>query len=524
MESLTKADKIIADIDVSKEILSTMPKNNEKNRNKREEYIDEIEKKYAEYKKEILGIFTKRYNEQVNIEVNPEINNLDKRLKTIEDVIFLLNDEQTSYERMGLDKNIYKLEKYYKENFENVNEQITQCLKKFEIVGIKLTREDFHYSTYVTEYMNTFFSEYEHQKMNTDILKDKFEEIYWKCPDIIIHIELNFRNIYLEKKGIIDKYFVREKAEILKKWEKSPDEIKKTYMNLKQQKIEKEQIDKKILIDKFIDGKLNTKNFTEDKFSKNVQKVLPDSIVEKIYTDNEIAENINKFLNSLYEYRNYMEFKFIIEDVKTYYNNKEQYKKSCNEIRKKIDAEEKKLAKNNKETSGFFIFKSKKDKAANNSTQLIKDIENLYKQLDLNTFFEKIAIKITETSTIQDVLNLAVEYYEYMISCMIRNQEDISQEDMDLEIERLKEFLNNPYNTIINNISFLEEKDIVLIIKDRYKLLNFIIEKDDLDITNLDSLIATIEDIQTNINLYKAGVNIKDIEQLLKMQKILNLK
>ena len=51
MESLTKADKIIADIDVSKEILSTMPKNNEKNRNKREEYINETEEKYGEYKK-----------------------------------------------------------------------------------------------------------------------------------------------------------------------------------------------------------------------------------------------------------------------------------------------------------------------------------------------------------------------------------------------------------------------------------------------------------------------------------------
>ena len=115
MESLTKADKIIADIDVSKEILSTMPKNNEKNRNKRKEYINETEEKYGEYKKEILEILSKRYNDQVNIEVNPEISNLEKRLKTIEDVIFLLNDEQTSYERMGLDKNIYKLEKYYKE-------------------------------------------------------------------------------------------------------------------------------------------------------------------------------------------------------------------------------------------------------------------------------------------------------------------------------------------------------------------------------------------------------------------------
>ena len=107
---------------------------------------------------------------------------------------------------------------------------------------------------------------------------------------------------------------------------------------------------------------------------------------------------------------------------------------------------------------------------------------------------------------------------------MIKNQEDISQEEMDLKIEELKEFLNNPYNTIINNIGFLEEKDVVLIIKDRYKLLDFMIEKDDLDINNLDSLISTIEDIQMNINLYKSGINIKDIEQMQKIKKIINSK
>ena len=50
------------------------------------------------------------------------------------------------------------------------------------------------------------------------------------------------------------------------------------------------------------------------------------------------------------------------------------------------------------------------------------------------------------------------------------------------------------------------------------------IEKDDLDINNLDSLISTIEDIQMNINLYKSGINIKDIEQMQKIQKIINSK
>ena len=96
--------------------------------------------------------------------INPEINNLNARLKTIEDVLYLLNEEQTSYEKMGLDKNIYKLEKFYKENFDNINEQIAQSIEKFEKVGIKLNKEDFDYDNYVSEYMNTFFEEYKKQR------------------------------------------------------------------------------------------------------------------------------------------------------------------------------------------------------------------------------------------------------------------------------------------------------------------------------------------------------------------------
>ena len=66
----------------------------------------------------------------------------------------------------------------------------------------------------------------------------------------------------------------------------------------------------------------NIKNYTEDKFMKNVGKILSKDAFEQLKTDSEITENINKFLNSLYEYRSYMKFKFVIEDVKKYYNNK----------------------------------------------------------------------------------------------------------------------------------------------------------------------------------------------------------
>ena len=308
MEDLTNVEKIIENIGVNKEILSTMPQNNEKNKKIYKEKIEEIKKEYEKYKSDILDIFSKRYNEEINISIDKSIENFSNRLNTIKNLMYLLNDEQTSYEKMGLDINIYKLEKYYKENLENVNEQIASCIEKFHMVGIELNIEDFNYVSYVKEYMEVFLQELQKDDIHSKKLKTAFEQIYWKCPDIIRNIALNFRNIYLTKQNIIDKYFEKEKNEILKKWAKNPSEIKKTYIALKQQKIEKEAIDKKIIIDNFLNGTLNTKNYTKEKFKSNCLKILPQKIYAKINKDEDIYINISKFLNSLYEYKKFENF------------------------------------------------------------------------------------------------------------------------------------------------------------------------------------------------------------------------
>ena len=56
-------------------------------------------------------------------------------------------------------------------------------------------------------------------------------------------------------------------------------------------------------------------------------------------------------------------------------------------------------------------------------------------------------------------------------------------------ITELDEFLKNPYNNIINNITILEENDIAMIIKDRYKLLNFNVDKEDFNEKKINNLI-----------------------------------
>ena len=524
MGNSKKIQQIIEKIESSKEVLSAMPKNNEKNKEKYKDILDEWKNEYQEYKEEILEILEKRYNEGINIQKDKEIDTLESRLKTINDTLYLLDDKKTSYEKLELDKNIYKLNRYYKENLENINEQILVCINKFKEVGIELDLEDFNYSVFVTEYMRIFLQELRRNNINSSKIKSKFEEIYWKCPDIIMHIELNFRNIYLKKESIINKYFDKEENELLKKWEKSPEEIINTYLNLKKQKIEKISCDSKILLDKFISGELNAKNFEDDKIKSNCSKILPKHIVDKMESDKEVSINISKFLNSLYEYKSYMNFKFIIDDIKNLYKEKDKYKKIYDETKKKIDVAEKKLKKLNKKSSAKGLFGAKKEnlKQTAEQNQLVKEIKELYRQLDLDKFYNKVYTELNDNSNIYDVLKLASSYYNYLVSCIIKNNTTIAQQEIDELILELVEFLRNPYNTIINNITILEETDIALIIKDRYKLLNFIVEKEDLN--NVDSFISTLEEIQIGINIKKIGLDIEKIKELIELKKLLKIK
>ena len=57
-----------------------------------------------------------RYQETIEIKSNEKIKKLDNELEKIEKILIVLDDTKTSYEKMGLDKVIYKIDKYYKGN------------------------------------------------------------------------------------------------------------------------------------------------------------------------------------------------------------------------------------------------------------------------------------------------------------------------------------------------------------------------------------------------------------------------
>ena len=211
-----------------------------------------------------------------------------------------------------------------------------------------------------------------------------------------------------------------------------------------------------------------------------------------------------------------MEYKFIIDEVIEKYKEKDKYKSLFKEDLKKIKSNENKIKKINKKTI-FRIHKNNNQEINN----LINELKNDYKTFGRDEIYSKIANEINGSTSLYNVLNLASCFYEFLVDCITKNNKEIEQVEIDKKINELIEFIKFPYFTIINNIYIDENKDIALIIKDRYKLLNFNIEKEDLAEDNLDNLLNLLEKIKIDYAIKKAGLKIEEITNLCEFKRII---
>ena len=517
-------DKILDKMEADKEVLSTLPRNNKKNTTQYLEEVTKLKNEYTDYKNDLFSEIEKRYKDIISIEISDDIEKIKTQIKDIENMLNILDNVKTSYEKMGMDTIIYELGKFYKQNLENVNEKILLCINKFKEIGIILVPEDFNYSIYVSKYMNTFFEEAKKGDVNSDVIKNKFEEIYWKCPDIIIHIELNLRYIFLKKQNAIDKYYEKKKDDLLSTIKMKPEEIQARNDLLNKELINKIDEDKAIIINNFLTGKLNVKDYTDEKIKDNYMKMLSKEAF-KDEDKTEINENIVKFINSLYEFKSYTKFQFIYNDIKKKYGERAEHKNDYNNIKKEINSKEKKLNGLNRKINRKSLFGKRKEKVEKQSAEynkLILEIEEVYKKLDEAEMYSRINEILSDESTIYDLLKFSVAFNNYLVDYIGNQNPDMEREDIEKFIKELNNFLKNPYNTIIKNITVLEEKDIPMIISDRYKLLNFNVTKDDVNIENIDTLITTLSTIETKYNMDKLKIKIEDLTFICEFKKILD--
>lgn len=517
-------------IEVDKETLGLLPRNNLKNVTKSLEKINEIKAKYDEIYKEIVEEIDERYNKINKVEENPEIGNIQDEIQRIEDNI-TINNMKTSYERMELDRLVFSINGFYKKKLNAVNQDIYMVLKKFESVGIVLTAKDFDYSEYAHEYMKVFIEEVKKGNVYTERMKDTFEKLYIKCSEVIMHVSLNIRSLYHKNEKNIDKFYAMKKMQTLDEMETTEEQIAGKCEAMKARVNSLKDKDDRTILNSF----LNTELLVNDYKRENISALINKMQTAGQKDDEEFYTNIRKLSNNLKEYQIYTEFKFLVNDIISMYkksqkekDSKEKSKKSQYDERiEEIAKAEKKLyqlnASLNKNNKILFFMKKKENEEQavlerNNQILILKD---LYRKLDDDMIDRAIKAKITRTTTILETLEFATSYYNFIARKIIKQFPEILEDEINSMIIRLKEAIKEPNFSVINNMNITEVKDMTIIIKDKYKLLGLNINKEDFEEGNIESLNSLTKTLTIYSNIKSSNITLEEIEFMCKAKEIL---
>lgn len=508
-------DKYIEEIEVNKELLASFPRNNIKNQKKVLEKYEELLNKYQNDTTLILKEMERRYNEYIISSKNLQIDELLKEQERIFNQLYLI-ETKTPYEKSGLSKHLYKLERFYDNDLEGVNQTIKEVLEIFDSVGLKLSILDFSYSTYTKTYMKEVFN-----NSSIEDLKICFEDIYFKSPTLFKQISLNFKLLYYKNKKMFTNYYDYFEQNFLNN--RTKDEVYKEFLKL-DSRIKSEIIqDKDTNLNKFLNGQMQVKDHMPDQVANNYKLFTADIITEENIL--EVNDTILKFLDSLEEYKGYLKYSYIFQEMKKLYGEKDKYKNVSVAKFKELNKKQANLFKINKKIDRLLSrnsdrYKSKIEILLNSVETLILELDVLYKEYEENLFLESISLLSTNVYLF-DILKLSVSNYNFIVNLIKKTNEDMSIDDINLEIENLEKYLRITKFTILNHINVTDNKEIDSIIIDKYNLLGLNLKKEQITFENIDTLMNIGYLLLNNYYVLKQ-FNLSNISFILEYEKMKN--
>ena len=515
---IKKLDDFNHDVEVTKEVLSSMPINNAKNLALYKEKVSELVKEYSGYKDQLYKEIYKRSNKYFNYAENARLNTVKKELLDYKD-IGLFNPINTAYEKLGFDTLLYSLIHYYKNDLASVNADIKEVFKRFSDAGVELTANDFVYSNYARSYIKEFLKD-----DDLDRMKDVFEDLHWKCPDVISHIETSFRILFNKNIKAFDKYIEDRKKEIVEDNLSYNDYLLKKN-NLGKELFELENYDESVLVTKFMDGEYLLNDYSLVNLSKCYSKFIGENV--DINIGKAKIEDFKNLYHGLIEYKNYLKFAYVIDDVKAKFAERTNHQGNIATLTKDINAIISDLVKltdeiNNGSSKGFLFFKKKVDIEKNylDIDAKIKELDAKFSEYDKELIFEKMNSELSETSSIYDVFSFALSFKGYLRYCLKQNEEDIDINKVKSLVREFENFLYDPYLNILKNINFNTETDLGVIIMDHFKLLEINLNPDELTADGIEEYIKSLIIIINSHYIEKYDLNMDFINDLFEAKKI----
>lgn len=525
---------ILKDIDTKKTIDSTAPTKTKTNRKKLYNKLEEYESKYNDYLANIKNyLFAKEKALKVK-ETEKDLTDILQRIKVLEEVKFLHNPSNTYFEKMGFDILLYQLNHYYVFNFNSLNKIINGFLDKFEQAGIALQSEDFNYTFYVHEYMTSFLEVYYKKSANYNKVSEVFEELYYMNPEIISHIELNFRKLIKKNRFNFINYIAKMQKKVLVEnnvgnFNECVEELKSLYNQLSLSNGESVSD----IVDLAKKKEIDITQYFED---NKIRKTAFDTVIANNinYNDpkqlDEICLALSKLKINMSEYQSYLDF------LPLFNNFKEEYSKLLTETSDKkytglkdiedtIERKENELARINRKIFGgkisFLDFKANDSRALKiESVCKAKELHELYKIYDQEYFKSKVMLILDKTLTIADLLNLYYSFDYFKKLAIEKVYKSNSYDEIVEYSDKFDSFANNLSNVVMQGVLVFEDTNIVRNIANKYRLHGIKIEEADLDSNNLSNLMNKVSLILRVNLINNSSTSLEKIWFMTKVQEI----
>lgn len=526
------------DVEAKKTLISTLPTKTKTNKKKFNLELEKIRKKYTEYEKSVKNYLIAKSDKIEIKDKKGDIEKLNSKIAELEEVKKILNPNNTYIEKMGFDTLIYQISNFYTFNFDSLNDIINGFLDKFDLAGILLNADDFDYTCYVHEYMSAFLDVKYHRTNSYEKVSEIFEQIYWVNPELINHIELNFRKLIKKNDKKFNDYLSNLQKDIMNKnginnYAACLEKLQGVYIDL--------SIENRETIADIIElakkGEINIDQYFEDnKVRINAFDSLIPSNVD--YTDNKtmkkICFSLEKLRSNILEFNNYLSFEPLFIDFKEKYQdllpdiNKKADYKGLKNIEIEIDKKESELDKLNKKIFGgkIGLFDLKNDgelrKLKAESVTKAKELYELYKTYDDEYFKDKVIEIVGTTLTVSDILNLYSSFDNFK-KLAIQRVYKLKDYNTILEYSKnFDDFALNPANVIVYGIPIFGDVNVPRIIANKYRLNNIKMSEEDLAPENLKSLENKILLILRVDKINSSNINIEDIWFIKETEKIIS--
>lgn len=494
-------------IEADNKVLEVLPQNSSSNRKKYAEQVKTMKNDYASKEKEVLS-FIKAKNNSLRQKYDlPHENDLVKSINLLEKRLNYFNPHQDPYEILGLDKLFYSLYKYYDNDLSVYNNTVNKILDIFERADIVLSKKDFYFSNSAEEYMEVLLNERKNGNCNSPIVKETFENLFWKSHDMMRYILLNFKHLYFSNEKKFKSYLEKARKLILSEYENSYDVLLHQYQELIINSNQKYLNNSGVFFEKFVNSEINATDYEKDKIERLMIEYVDDSVTDK-------RDIFDKLYASLKEEQFIFQNRFILDEVDKIYQDKDNIKNLVSDTNKEIGTLIKTIHKKRKKLKSKGLFKPKNPSLLKKEIEdSLNELDEKYELLDENRYKEKIAGLINPT--IKDYYLIGKSY---LFMKNLTKDQEVNADDIIKEIDKN---LYSPYNALIENIKYKNLDELNLIVFDKYRLLGLSLTVDSFGVDNIESSIKAIGNIIIYYALSDLKIDIDEIDFILKSDEII---